>query len=211
MDSAHVPKDAKQWHDWLSMEESKTDASYKAKPSILIQDYRSEIAVSRDYQGREILELLQNAADQAKDAGERGRVVIDLQQDGLVVANSGTPFSVGGVQSLQNIHLSPKRHRKRKFIGNKGLGFRAVLNWTGHPIIRSGALALIYSKKVSEAKLKSLMDKNTEIANLVREEQTTGRSLILPVLPFPGYSPSGNISELIVGTRAKQLEKRCRR
>ena len=46
----------------------KLDDAYLAKPAILIADYYQELATTRDYEGREILELLQNVADQAKDA-----------------------------------------------------------------------------------------------------------------------------------------------
>ena len=76
------------------------------------------------------MELLQNEADQAREASVPGRVVIELRPEGLIVANTGSAFSVGGVASLQTAHLSPKRRNRRQFIGNKGLGFRSILNST---------------------------------------------------------------------------------
>ena len=78
MDNSWIPDTSEQWYEWLSTEQSKTEESYCIKPENLLKDYGGEIAVSHDYEGREILELLQNAADQAKQTGDRGRIVIEL-------------------------------------------------------------------------------------------------------------------------------------
>lgn len=197
MDNSWIPESSEEWFEWLTNEESKTRNSYFAKPVNLIHDYGSERATKIDYEGREILELLQNAADQAKDSNERGRVVIELTHNGMVIANTGNAFSVGGIQSLQNAHLSPKRLGERKFIGCKGLGFRSILNWTNSPLIYSGALALAYSRKVTEEKLASLVSKNDEIAELVAKETKKSDLPILPVLPFPGFSQDNDIHRFI--------------
>ncbi|MCK5292914.1 MAG: hypothetical protein KAR39_12965 [Thermoplasmata archaeon] len=52
-------------------------------PATLISDYLKEVATSHDYEGRELLELLQNAADQAQDSSRQGRVIVDLTTDGM--------------------------------------------------------------------------------------------------------------------------------
>ena len=147
-----IPTNAKEWYDWLVEEERRTVAAYCDKPSLLIAEYHREQDIARDYEGREILELLQNANDQAAERGERGRVLIELSQDGLIVSNTGLAFSVGGVGSLQMSHLSPKRRRRRQLIGNKGLGFRSVLNWSRTPVILSSALSLTYCQKSPQGK-----------------------------------------------------------
>lgn len=72
--------------------------------------YQNELDKSKDYHGREILELLQNAADQAQIARSRGRVHLEVKQDSLIVANTGTTFSKKGVVSLQNPHVGAKRN-----------------------------------------------------------------------------------------------------
>ncbi|SGZ19721.1 DUF3883 domain-containing protein [Moritella viscosa] len=197
MDNSWIPTNREEWFEWLTNEESKTRNSYYAKPVNLIHDYGSERATKIDYEGREILELLQNAADQAKDTNERGRVVIELTHNGMVIANTGNAFSVGGIQSLQNAHLSPKRLGERKFIGCKGLGFRSILNWTNSPIIYSGSLALAYSRKVTEDKLQSLVTENEELAELVAKETKKTDLPVLPVLPFPGFSQDNDINKFI--------------
>ncbi|HAV1362919.1 TPA: DUF3883 domain-containing protein [Vibrio parahaemolyticus] len=208
MDNSWIPESSEEWFEWLKNEESKTRNSYFAKPVNLIHDYGSERATKIDYEGREVLELLQNAADQAKDSNESGRVVIELTHSEMVIANTGNAFSVGGIQSLQNAHLSPKRLGERKFIGCKGLGFRAILNWTSSPIIFSGSLALAYSRKVTEEKLNALISENEELAELVTKETKKSDLPVLPVLPFPGYSTDNDIHEFI-DERNYELADKC--
>ncbi len=200
MDDPVIPTTSQQWFEFLTAEEQKTKKSYLAQPTHLISHYRGELATSRDYEGREILELLQNAADQAKAANVNGKVIIELTEVGLLIANNGKAFSVGGVKSLQNAHLSPKRLNQQQFIGCKGLGFRSILNWTRNPIILSGELAIYYSDEVSAKKLEELMVESPELAKLVLAELGNNKNnIILPKLPFPGFpiptSVSGSVSQ----------------
>lgn len=208
MDDTLVPSTSEQWFEILVSEEKKTKNSYVAKPSNLIRDYRSEIATSHDYEGREILELLQNAADQAKELGIKGKVVIELLKEGILIANNGIAFSVGGVKSLQNAHLSPKRLREGRFIGCKGLGFRSILNWTNRPIILSGALALAYTDKNSKQKLEELKVDSSELAELVKKEQAVTSSIILPTLPFPAYSELNDLDQFFCSATFP-IKERC--
>ncbi|WP_318466907.1 DUF3883 domain-containing protein [Photobacterium leiognathi] len=208
MDDTLIPSTSQQWFEVLTAEEAETKNSYLAKPSNLIRDYLSELAISNDYEGREILELLQNAADQAKDADVKGKVVIEISPKGILIANNGSAFSIGGVRSLQNAHLSPKRQRERQFIGCKGLGFRAILNWTNSPIIYSGALALAYTEKVSKQKLEELKIRSSKLAELVDKEKATSSKNILPTLPFPGYSKKNDLDPLFFED-VKPLNQRC--
>ena len=209
MNDSWIPASSDEWFQWLSSEEQKTRKAYLAKPATLIADYNRELATTRDYEGREILELLQNAADQAEDASVPGRVIIELRPEGLIAANTGSAFSVGGVASLQTAHLSPKRRRRRQFIGNKGLGFRSVLNWSHSPIILSGYLALAYQSETSERVVNELCGKSQELADLVAEEHDGGDSRVIPILPFPGYSRINNIDSLIGHSAALTLLSRC--
>ena len=140
----HVLNSSDEWIAWLSLQEEQRIHSYSLVPDQLIADYRRERQITRDYQGREILELLQNANDAAAEKNTKGKVKLILSQDRLIIANTGRPFTIGGVQSLRISDLSPKRNKKN-LIGNKGLGFRAVLNWSRNPLILSGALSLTYS------------------------------------------------------------------
>lgn len=193
----------------MSSEEEKTRKAYLAKPANLIADYHKEVATTRDYEGREILELLQNAADQAKEASLQGRVIIKIQPEGLIVANTGAAFPVGGVASLQTAHLSPKRRSQRQFIGNKGLGFRAILNWSHSPIILSHHLALAYQPETSVRVVEELCNESQELAALVEAERDAGITCAAPVLPFPEYSQTNDIGSRIKHSTAQTLLCRC--
>jgi hypothetical protein len=75
-------------------------------------------------------------------------------------------------------NLSPKP-RNSLVIGNKGLGFRAVLNWSNRPIILSGPLRLGFAPefaRAQEARIQHLLEflPNKEAVNL-------------PVLQFPAF------------------------
>src|SRR5262249_44751648 len=205
-----IPETAREWYDWLSREERKTVAAYCAKPSLLIADYRRERAIARDYEGREILELLQNANDQAAESGTRGRVIIELSPKGLIIANTGLPFSIGGVASLQTSHLSPKMRRRKQLIGNKGLGFRAVLNWSRTPIILSNALCLAYGHQHATNKLQELIAAHPALAEVVTEECQGGELLILPLLPFPLYTENGDLTAWLDDDQARSVLGRCK-
>ncbi len=205
-----IPQSAKEWYDWLVEEERKTVAAYCDKPSLLVAEFRREQDIARDYEGREILELLQNANDQAAERGERGRVLIELSEDGLVVANTGLAFSVGGVGSLQTSHLSPKRRRRRQLIGNKGLGFRSVLNWSRAPVILSSALSLAYCQRHLSERLQALMAQHPMLAQVVMEERQAEGEVILPLLPFPLYSEDGDLAARLADERARNMLERCR-
>ena len=139
-----------EWASWLGAEEERTLRKYTDYPELLIADGQHERQIAGDYVGREILELLQNANDAAADDRMRGRVSIEVLPIGLLIANEGAAFTTDGVASLKLANLSPKRSRQRQTIGNKGLGFRAVLNWTRTPIVLSGGLQWVACLGIGE-------------------------------------------------------------
>lgn len=96
----------------------KTLAVYQADASRVIADYRAEKQYTADYDGRQILELLQNADDAETDTIY---IEINTETKTLTISNNGIPFSLSGVKSLMLANMSPKN--KKEYIGNKGLGF----------------------------------------------------------------------------------------
>lgn len=209
-DDSWIPNTPVEWFSWLTHEDSKTREAYLAKPAMLIADYLKENEITRDHEGREILELLQNAADQSAEREEKSRVIIELNPEGLIVANTGTPFSVGGVLSLETAHMSPKRRKRQQFIGNKGLGFRSILNWSHSAIILSGPLGLTYNPTFASHVLLDLMSSSAELNQRVKEERGDSEDLILPLLPFPGFNESGKIEPLVTDHAAMSLLVRGR-
>ena len=128
---------------------------YILDPNRILADYRKETAEIKGYHGRELLELLQNAVDEL--AGTENRSVYISLNDGLLtICNNGNVFSYDGFISLMYSNLSPK-HNKAEYIGNKGTGFRSILNWAKSVRIYSGALSVEFSDRYAEDMLKNLL------------------------------------------------------
>lgn len=103
---------------------------------------RAERLLGREYHGRFLVELLQNAADawrsDSRSHDGRSRVAVILGEGpALLVANQGsamTPEVV--IESLGHIGASTKSEGEA--IGHKGIGFKSVLEVTLAPEIYSG-------------------------------------------------------------------------
>lgn len=177
---------AAEWGAFLQRELDASVAAYVAKPALLGRDFNDERQVRDDYAGRELLELVQNAADAAAEEGGNGRVLIDVKRTGLFVANTGQPFRPSGASSLMTAHLSDKPQRKRGLIGAKGLGFRAILNWSREPLISSGALELAFSRSHSEQAVRELGAQHANVSKFLADR----RPQPAPILPFPLFGPA---------------------
>lgn len=98
--------------------------------------------VSNDYGNRFLIELIQNAHDAHPDESSDGEIAIVLApEEGphgcLYVANRGNGFDKDNFDSITNIALSSKPVNEA--IGNKGLGFRSVLQICLWPEIYSAS------------------------------------------------------------------------
>jgi hypothetical protein len=96
--------------------------------------------VSDDYGNRFLIELIQNAHDAHDPSCSDGEIVIvlDATEDThgcLYVANRGNGFTSQNLNAIINIALSSKPANAG--IGNKGLGFRSVLQVCNWPEIYS--------------------------------------------------------------------------
>lgn len=60
-----------------------TDAAYLSKPNFLLGHDRGERGATRDYADRELLELVQNAADAAAETDRPGRVHFEVMSQAL--------------------------------------------------------------------------------------------------------------------------------
>ena len=91
-----------------------------------------------DYHDRFLVELIQNAND-ASTGGEVRIVLDEINNDTprLYVANQGKPFTLKNFEALCSLGLSDKDPNEA--IGNKGLGFRSVLQVCRDPHIYSAA------------------------------------------------------------------------
>lgn len=96
--------------------------------------------VSDDYGERFLVELIQNAHDAHSESDLAGEISVvfdpeDTEFGCLYVANRGNGFSESNFKAITNIALSSKSVNED--IGNKGLGFRSVLQICHSPEIYS--------------------------------------------------------------------------
>ena len=99
--------------------------------------------VEHQYHGRFLVELLQNAHDAfdcvpTHEQPNRIKVIFDLgdsEYGSLIVANDGEPFTASNFERLSQLGQSDKDPQKS--IGNKGIGFRSVLEISERPEVYS--------------------------------------------------------------------------
>ena len=96
--------------------------------------------IAQEYRGRCILELLQNAHDALVDVEHDNPkqisfVLITSPEPVLLIGNSGHPFRIEDFKGICQLGQSPKDPNES--VGNKGLGFRSVLEVSTCPEIWS--------------------------------------------------------------------------
>jgi hypothetical protein len=74
----------------------------------MFSEYNGEKENVKNYNGRQLLEMLQNAEDAASKAKGDKKVLIKLNKNQLIIANTGYPFSEEGLISIFHSHESPK-------------------------------------------------------------------------------------------------------
>ncbi|MBD5804524.1 hypothetical protein AZOA_39670 [Azoarcus sp. Aa7] len=114
--------------------------SGRGKSSIHQSARNLSLNVSDDYGNRFLVELIQNAHDAHPNGTQDGQISIVFAPDEcdfgcLYVANRGNGFAEQNFRALTNIALSSKPVNES--IGNKGLGFRSVLQICQWPEIYS--------------------------------------------------------------------------
>lgn len=146
----------------------------------VVRDYNEEVSTVKGYNGRQLFELLQNCDDEGSK-----EVVIELNtgEKTISIANNGTPFSERGYRSLFIANLSPKS-ATRKYIGNKGLGFRSIINWSTAIEIQSNNISLFYSEQNRCINFQELFD-DEKIAQIRDEYGFNNMTFPMPFLSIP--------------------------
>lgn len=129
----------------------------------LIAENNIEKRDVKGYHGREILELLQNADDAYKKLLESSSIIktenvtvlIEYKNNILTISNSGTTFDQDGVKAIVQGNNSPKGS---SLVGNKGTGFRSVLNWANKVQIFSGEYNLEFSIDIASIVFEEIKD-----------------------------------------------------
>ena len=105
-----------------------------------------EYELKRDYNGRQILELLQNVDDACEETKSKDDVVVTIsyKENILEVGNTGTAFSA---ETIERLCLGRASEKSSKKIGNKGTGFRSLLNDAEWIELHSGNYAIRFSEE----------------------------------------------------------------
>lgn len=177
---------------------------YKEDYSEMLGDFNREIETVKGYNGRQILELLQNCDD---EGAKKVLIKLDADLSKITISNDGLPFSEKGYRSLFIANLSSKT-TKRKYIGNKGLGFRSIINWSSSVEIQSNNISLIFSEDNLKNSFDQLFPK--ELQNKIREEENFSESVTpLPFLSMPLLKDIGEteyVTSIIINYKDEFLE-----
>lgn len=157
---------------------------YSADPRIIIEDFRKEQEKIDEYNGRQLLELLQNADDAVDSSTNNKSCYISLNDNKLIVANNGKPFNSEGIESLMYSNLSPKMKEQNK-IGHKGLGFRSVLSWANKVTIKSADFAVEFSKDIALDFLREVQKGNTNVKTIINDKTSENEENTIAILRCP--------------------------
>lgn len=159
----------------------------------LIEKNNVEQRDVKGYHGREILELLQNADDAYQKLKNEGKapdceLEIDISyiNNILTISNTGTSFDEDGVKAIVQGNNSPK---KKGFIGNKGTGFRSILNWAQSVEIDSGAFHIFFSEELANKVFNDIRNEPQIVKQLKKEP-----NLYIPMLAVPQNKDNASIS-----------------
>ena len=152
----------------------------------LTEKYNLDTGRAAEYKGRELFELLQNVDDAyeelcKKEPSKRGAIVkasVEYIGNILRVSNYGTAFSENTINSLCQGGVSEKG---KEYIGNKGIGFRSLLNWASEIHIWSGDYSIRFSEEFAAQQFHIIYEKS----ETVREEKRKLPELKYPILSAP--------------------------
>lgn len=148
----------------------------------LTEKYCNDRDLAGSYHGRELLELVQNADDAYVGVEStqkvKNDVLIEYKGNTLRVSNKGNVFNKDSVQRLSQGNVSGKGE---KYIGNKGIGFRSILNWAEEVRIYSGNYSFGFSKKFAAKQFEYLKNNFQNI----RDEIKAKPQITFPILWAP--------------------------
>lgn len=157
----------------------------------MVSAYKEEQSINNDYRGRQLLELIQNA----DDAGSAYvSISLDTESRILRIENEGDPFTTEGYRSLMIPNLSSKR--KKKYIGNKGLGFRSILNWSNKVTINSGGVVVVFSRELAQSWFENLYPEEAQRLSVLAEFQYPAESTPFPIFSIPDITPIEEVQPL---------------
>lgn len=147
---------------------------------LLLKEYNEENEIIKGYNGRQILELLQNCDD---EGSTEVLIKLDIEANTITISNNGTPFSEKGYKSLFMPFRSSKISKK-DYIGNKGLGFRSIINWSNEIEIQSNNISLTYNQESRKNFFHTYYDEEKRKA-ILKDEGLIDTAIPVPFLAIP--------------------------
>jgi len=127
--------------------------------------------IKGDYKKRTIIELVQNGNDQiikGEEEGVKNELVFELHEEGLLVANGGKPFENDDCEYIRSGKGKNITEEDSSLVGEKGVGFKSVLNLTKSPIFFSkDGISVKFDYEEGMDKLK---EKSEKFEEKVKEE-----------------------------------------
>lgn len=190
-------------NQFIEEELRKRKEDYLSSPTYLLEHYHNEKGNVEAYNGRQLLEMLQNADDACENAKEK-RVLIKLRGSELTISNNGEPFTEDGFTSIIYSNASPKTMQQNK-IGQKGLGFRSILSWADEVIITSGGTKLAFSQKIANQFLQNLINESDKVAKFIKQKSKSKfpiATLRIPKL-LNGIDATDNVFDTTITIKLK--------
>jgi hypothetical protein len=156
----------------------------------MVAAYKRELETNEGYNGRQLLELIQNCDD---EGAKKVLISLDKDKNELKISNTGNPFSLKGYRSIVTSNLSAKSDKK-KYIGNKGLGFRSIINWADEISIHSNDLLLTFSQQAVKEEYKKMFPGRTGL-DFNKEYGVKQYEIPIPLLSIPKIEKVNNNSE----------------
>lgn len=167
--------------------------TYANSKSRIISDFRGEKGFTAAYNGRQLLELLQNADDAKTD---KVLISIDTENNVLSIANNGIPFDSDGLRSLMLANISSKN--KREFIGNKGLGFRSILNWVISVKVKTQGFILEFSPEIAKREFEKIIKSSADREKIINNEKDLAEGEIpFAILAIPDFKKNTNNQDFV--------------
>lgn len=157
---------------------------------VMISSYNQELETTEGYNGRQLLELIQNCDD---EGAEKVLITLNEESQTLRIENTGKAFSIKGYRSIITSNLSPKDDKKR-FIGNKGLGFRSIVYWADEIQIHSNNILLTFNDDIREKRYKKLFT-SEERTKIEKEYSIKKGTNPVPLLAIPQIQEVENSSK----------------
>ena len=147
------------------------------EPEVLISAYNIEKQTNQGYNGRQLLELFQNCED---EGASEVNIFLDTTSCRLEISNNGNkPFSIEGYKSILYPGLSSKV--STSYIGNKGLGFRSIINWANEVCIVSNGFEMVFNVDFK----REILLNEIEYTEQELEELRAERKLNKGIYPIP--------------------------